>query len=242
MNRIKSVFILGASSEISYSLCKKLIQQGCERFHLISRNFDGMYKLISFLESKGASVSHQINDLLDNISFDSNIVPKISYFDLYIILSGTLGHELDARVDSREASKISMVNYLGLLPWINAIVSDKRINKKGALWIFSSVAGDRGRPSNAHYGAAKSALTTYGEALISRCFKKPFNIRLIKPGYIYTRKTIKIAPKFLCIKPEKIADILINSKNKSGVEFLPFWWGIIVFIIRISPNAILSKL
>ena len=43
---------------------------------------------------------------------------------------------------------------------INEITSDKRITKPGACWILSSVAGDKGRPSNYHYGAAKSALTT----------------------------------------------------------------------------------
>ena len=61
-------------------------------------------------------------------------------------------------VNQIEALKIAKVNYYSLIPWLNAIVTKDRINKIGSIWILSSVAGDRGRPSNYHYGAAKAAL------------------------------------------------------------------------------------
>ena len=80
--------------------------------------------------------------------------------------------------------KINAINYIGIIPWIIEITKKERLHKPGRLWIFSSVAGDRGRPSNYHYGAAKSALTIFSEGLQLSCEKFPFRIRIIKAGFI----------------------------------------------------------
>ena len=164
------------------------------------------------------------NNLLDLISLTKSFSPIIDDYDLYLILAGTLGNEQLARKDTVEATKITSINYLGVIMWLNSIMTEEG-SKNGSLWVFSSVAGDLGRPSNYHYGAAKSALTTYNEGLMARCFK-PFKVRIIKPGYIYTRKTKKIA-RFLCTTPKKVAKILFKTRNKEGIQYIPYWWNLL---------------
>ena len=110
------------------------------------------------------------------------------------------------------------------------------------MWILTSVAGDRGRPSNYHYGAAKAALTIFCEGLLHRLHKKPFKIRIIKAGFIYTSMTIGKAPKILCASKKYVAKILINNPNKEGIEYLPFWWFFVMKIVLILPKSIISKL
>ena len=110
------------------------------------------------------------------------------------------------------------------------------------MWIFSSVAGDKGRPSNYHYGAAKAALTIFCEGLLHRMYKKPFKIRVIKAGFIYTSMTIGKAPKILCASKEYVAKTLINKPHKEGIEYLPFWWLFVMKIVSIFPKSIISKL
>ena len=121
-----------------------------------SRNkFDGKERIYSATQEE--------NDLLENISLKKIFNKEISEYDLYLITAGYLGDDIKARQDPKEALKITISNYLGIIPWIQLITSDERISRFGRLWVFSSVAGDSGRPSNYHYGAAKSALNTYCE-------------------------------------------------------------------------------
>ena len=128
------------------------------------------------------------------------------------------------------------------MPWINKIVTPERLNKNSRLWILSSVAGDRGRPSNYHYGAAKAALTILSEGVLLRSFRKPFSVRIIKAGYITSPMTIGKAPKALCISSERAARILVNQPNRSGIQYLPIWWRVIMFIVRLLPPYFATKL
>ena len=110
------------------------------------------------------------------------------------------------------------------------------------LWVFTSVAADRGRPSNYFYGAAKSALEVFSEGLISRCYKKKFSVRLIKAGYMDSPMAYGKAPKILCINTSRGARLLLKNPFKRGIEYMPWFWNPIMFLIRILPNKIVSKL
>ena len=107
---------------------------------------------------------------------------------------------------------------------------------------MSSVAGDRGRPSNYHYGAAKAGLTNFCEGIMNYCHDKPFKVRIIKAGYIATKMTLGKAPRALCAEPEKLAEKLLKKPNKRGIEYFPNWWFLIMFIIKLLPSALIKKL
>ena len=236
----KSVFILGGTSEIAQEICLNLVQRGTKRIHFVSRNLSKMNLFIQKLSKEfNLEITYQECDLFKE---DFQNPPLVEFFDLYIIASGYLGNSNLANSDLDEALKIAKVNYYSLIPWINAITSENRISKPGAMWIFSSVAGDIGRPSNYHYGAAKAALTIFCEGLLNRMHKKPFKIRVIKAGFIYTSMTIGKAPKILCASKKYIAKTLINKPHKEGIEYLPYWWLFFMKIVSILPKSIISRI
>tara|TARA_Y100001933_G_scaffold247712_1_gene280847 strand:+ start:79 stop:825 length:747 start_codon:yes stop_codon:yes gene_type:complete len=240
LKSFKSVFILGGTSEIAQEICLNLAQKGTKRIHFVSRKKSKINSFIKRLTNEFTlEITHQEYDLLNE---DFKTLPKVGFFDLYIIASGYLGNSTLANDDLDEALNIAKVNYYSLIPWINSITSKDRVSKPGAMWILSSVAGDRGRPSNYHYGAAKAALTIFCEGLFHRLHKKPFKIRIIKAGLIYTSMTIGKAPKILCARKQYIAKILINKPYKEGIEYLPFWWFLVMKIILILPKSVISKL
>ena len=242
MEFFKSVFVIGGSSKVAYSICVKLAQNGCKRFHLVSRDLNRNNDLIQYLKNNyEVNITQEVNDLLLDNAFKRNSLLKIGFYDLYLIASGSLGDGDLARVDAREALRINSVNYINLLPLITTITNNSRINSRGSLWVFSSVASDRGRPSNYHYGAAKAGLTTFCEGILLRCQNKPFSIRIIKAGYIDTPMA-KSAPSFLCVSPEKVAEYLMRRPHKRGIEYLPWWWIIVMFIVRLIPAKFASKL
>ena len=242
--KINSTFILGGSSTVARAICTELAKNHhCKRFHLLSRNIDRNQELIDILEKKyNAFITQEKIDLIESSNIQNFITPKVDNFDLYIITAGSLGEANLARVNSKKALEITASNYTGIIPWITSIVSEERISKKGMLWIFSSVAADKGRPSNYHYGAAKAALTTFSEGLFLRCQGKPFSIRIIKAGFITSPMSKGKAPNFLCINPRDLAPKLLRNPNRRGIEYLPWWWILIMSLIKIMPGSIVSKL
>ena len=236
----ESVFILGGTSEIAREICLNLVKKGTRKIHFVSRQPTKNNLFIKRLTSEfDLEIINQEFDLLkDNL----NIQSSVGFYDLYIIAAGYLGDSLLANDNTDEALNIAKINYYALIPWINSITSEKRISKPGAMWIFSSVAGDCGRPSNYHYGAAKAALTVFCEGLLNRLYKKPFKIRIIKAGLIYTSMSLNKAPKILFVSKKFVAKTLINKPYKEGIEYLPFWWIFVMKIVSILPKFIISKL
>jgi short-subunit dehydrogenase len=194
-------------------------------------------------KTHGAEVSLECTNLLDDASLTNGRIVNVGAdFDLYLITAGSLGDAERARDDAREALAITAANYTGLLPWLTAIATPERLARPGRLWVFSSVAGDRGRPSNYVYGAAKAALTIFCEGLLLRCHGKPFAVRILKAGFMATPMTEGKAPAVLCASPEAIAQALVNRPNRRGVHYLPHWWIAIMSIVRVAPESLLARM
>ncbi len=242
-SKILSAFVLGSTSEVAKAICRVLAQRGCRQFHLVARNFDANQALVAELqEHYGSAVTSEHTDLLADASSERPKVVQVGDFDLYLIAAGSLGDADLARTDPAEALRITAANYAGLIPWLTGIATPERLARPCRLWVFSSVAADRGRPSNYHYGAAKAALTAFCEGLLLRCHGKPFAVRIIKAGFMATPMTVGKAPPALCVSPEFVARNLLRRPNKRGVEYLPFWWSPLMLVIRLLPAPLASKL
>ena len=235
--------MLGSTSEVAKAICRALGSRGCRRFHLVARNGESNEVFARELaQSYGAAVSTEQTDLLADCSLSPVRRPEVGDFDLYLITAGSLGDAELARDDAAEAQRILATNVGGLIPWITAIATPQRLARPGRLWVFSSVAADRGRPSNYHYGAAKAALTALCEGLLLRCHAKPFAVRIIKAGFMATPMTVGKAPPALCASPESVAQDLLRRPNRRGIEYLPWWWSPLMRLIRVLPAPIASKL
>lgn len=235
--------MLGSTSEVAKAICRELASRGCGRFHLVARNVDANEAFARELgESFGAAVSTEQTDLLADSSLNSVRRPEVGDFNLYLITAGALGDAELARDDAAQAMRILAANVGGLIPWITSIATPERLAKSGRLWVFSSVAADRGRPSNYHYGAAKAALTALCEGLLLRCHGKPFAVRIIKAGFMATPMTLGKAPPALCASPESVAQDLLRRPNRRGIEYLPWWWSPLMRLIRVLPAPLASKL
>ena len=143
---IRSAFVLGSTSEVAQAICRELAGRGCQRFHLVARNGEANQQLAAELEQRfGAAVSTETTDLLADAALEPARQPEVGEFDLYLITAGSLGDAELARSDTAEALRITAANYAGLLSWLTAIATSERIARPGRLWVFSSVAADRGR-------------------------------------------------------------------------------------------------
>ena len=237
---IRSAWVLGSTSTVAIAICRGLAEGGCRRFHLVARNLERNQPLASELSDRfGAEVSCESVDLLA----PEPLQPQFAeVFDLYLVAAGNLGDAERARTDAAEAQAITQANFTGLIPWLTAIVSPERIQQPGALWVFSSVAADRGRPSNYHYGAAKAGLLRFCEGLLLRCHGTAFAVRILKAGFIASPMTDGKAPPALCASPEQIARDLLRKPFRRGIETIPWWWRPLMAVVRRLPARVAAKL
>lgn len=237
--KINSVFVLGSTSFVAQDICRELANRGCKKFTLYGRNRKKNEQFKNELQDKfDVLVELFFFDLLN----DKLHIPDIHEHDLYLISVGILGDTKIAISDYNEALKIANINFTNLIPWITKITSNERLSKFGRLWIFSSVAGDIGRPSNYHYGASKSALTIFCQGLFYRTHNKPFLIRIFKAGYLATPETLSLTSKKLCLNTVHLAKRILDSPNKEGIEYLPWWWFVVMNLLRFLPPAIISRI
>ena len=238
---IKSTFVLGSTSAIAMVVCNELAIKGCNKFYLVARNLEKNKLLANQLRKKfNANVVTKEIDLENEKSI--NEIANINNYDLYLIATGYIGDSKKAIYSYSEAKKITFSNYLGILPFISEILKDINMNHHTRIWILSSVAGDKGRPSNHYYGAAKAALNIFCEGLFYKYRETKVSIRVIKGGYVLSPMTLGKVPKKLCITPKNFAKKLISNPNKRGFEYIPGWWKIIIFFVKIMPGRFISKL
>ncbi len=236
----KSVWVLGSTSDVAVSICNELAKNGCKKFHLISRRkLDNQFLVKNLKLYDGITINLQELDLLE---IENEINVEIGEYDLYLITAGYLGDNNLAIYDKKESSKILKINFISLIPIIQNIISNLDFTKETSLWVFSSVAADLGRPSNFIYGAAKSALTTYCEGLTHKFINSKLKVRVIKAGYIDTKMSRGKTLPFLTIKPKLVAKHLLKSLKKSGVEYFPKWWKLIMIFVKLLPAKLVSKL
>lgn len=241
---MKTVLILGASSEVALALADQLAEKSCDLI-LAARNSERLAAVKNDLTIRfGIKVNLAEFDALQpatHKNFYENLNPKP---DTVISVFGYLGDHARAIADWEETAAIVTSNYVGAVSILNVIANDFEKRGEGTIVGISSVAGERGRQSNYLYGSAKAGFSAYLSGLRNRLFKSGVQVITVKPGFMKTRMLgdMKTSP-FLTAQPDKAAALIIRAmhRRKDVVYVLPIWkW--IMLIIRNIPEFIFKRL
>jgi short-subunit dehydrogenase len=114
----------------------------------------------------------------------------------------------------------------------------------GVIAIISSVAGDRGRQSNYVYGSAKAAVSAFASGLRQRLYPKGVRVVTVKPGFVDTPMTAAIKRKgALWATPDRVARDIVRAMDRgTPVIYTPWFWRIIMFVIRSVPETVFRRL
>jgi short-subunit dehydrogenase len=85
--------------------------------------------------------------------------------------------------------KLNQVNYLGVMNGLACILPAMQSEQSGQILLMSSVAGYRGLPDAAPYGATKAALINFAEALYVPLKQQGVRLRVVNPGFVTTPLT-----------------------------------------------------
>lgn len=241
---MKSVLILGASSDVAIALAEEFAKQN---YNLVlgARNHNRLQALKSDLEIRYNLQCRLLEfDAVDHdrhMEFIKNLedIPSVT-----ICCFGYLGNQEIAENSSEETMRIINVNYVGAISILNIIANIYKIKNSGCIIGISSVAGERGRASNCIYGSAKAGFTTYLSGLRNRM--SPFGVNVISviPGFINSKMTSHLTlPKLLTSSPRDVAKSIVNAYNrKKNIIYVKSVWRWIMLIITLIPEFIFKKL
>lgn len=247
----KTALILGANSDIAKSLIY-LFAKNKYNLILTSRSSNNLKNLKSDLEIK-------FNIKVNNIDFDIlntdqhenfynslNITP-----DVVVSAIGLLGEQNKAFENFSHSKEIIDTNLTAQISILDIIANDmKHKNSKSenktlySIIGISSVAGDRGKPDNYTYGAAKAGFTVYLSGLRAALKKYDINVLTVKPGVVATKMTENLSfPKLITANPDNVAkDIFKAYKKLKYLIYTPKYWYFIMGIIKMLPEKIFVRI
>ena len=140
--------------------------------------------------------------------------------------------------------RLMAVNYQGVVNGLAAVMPAMISRAEGQILVTASLAGYRGLPRAAPYGASKAAVINLAESLQPELALKGVSLRVINPGFVKTPMTDKnrFSMPFL-MTPEAAVDAIMKGLERRGFEITfprPFAW--IMKTLRLMPHRLFLAL
>jgi len=243
---MKKVVIIGATSAMAAAVAKIYADQN-SRLFLVGRNTEKLTSLANDLLVRGADkvgmFELDVNDVSQHSAMLVEAEQCLEGLDTVLIAHGTLpDQKLCEQITSIALSEFN-TNATNTIALLTEIANCFEQKKSGVIAVITSVAGDRGRPSNYLYGSAKAAVSTFLEGLRARMFKVGVHVLDIRPGFVATPMTQDLdLPKLLTVEPEIVANSIVKAIDKrKDIIYTPFFWKYIMMIIKNIPQNIFKK-
>ena len=244
---MKRVLVIGATSAIAHA-CARLWAAERAEFFLVARDPAKLEQNANDLAARGAAAVH--THLLDLNRFEHHdhlldaCFSRMQAVDVALLAHGTLPDQAACERDVARTLDAFSTNGLGVIALLTALANRMEAQGHGTIAVISSVAGDRGRPGNYVYGAAKAAVTTFCSGLRARLYRSGVHVLTIKPGFVDTPMTAGLQlPTLLVASADSVARRIHRGVEKRRDElYVPGFWRPIMFIIRSIPEAIFKRL
>lgn len=244
---MKNVIIIGATSAIAGACARLWAAQGSS-FFLVGRDAEKLDALGHDLRVRGASAAHPFvmdaNDVAAHAAMVAAAVQALGRLDIVLIAHGTLPDQSVCEADTATAVREFMSNGLSAIALLTVLANELERQRSGAIGVITSVAGDRGRPSNYLYGSAKAAVSVFSDGLRARLFKAGVSLTDIRPGFVATPMTQGLAlPALLVARPETVAKRIVTGiERQRDVLYAPAFWSVVMWGIRSIPRAVFHRM
>ena len=237
------ILIIGATSAIAAEVARRYAGRG-DALYLIGRNPDKLRTLSTELGAAvTGSVSADFDETDDNADRVRCAIAALGTVDIAILAHGLLGDQRETENDYRAAEQTIRTNFLSmvslLIPLSNALIHQGH----GRIAVLSSVAGERGRPRNYTYGAAKGALTIYLQGLRSRLRGSGVTVYTLKLGPVDTPMTVEHRKNASFSTVDRVASGIVSKLDRrDGVAYLPWFWAPVMGVVRLLPEPLFQRL
>ena len=233
---MQRVLIFGATSAIAAEVAA-LHAGRRDRLHLVGRNADKLAAVAG--RCAGAEVSTQRADLAELEANEALVESALAALggavDAVLIAHGDLGDQLASERSFAEAESILRTNFLSVVSLLIPLANHMERAGAGRIGVITSVAGERGRPRNYTYGAAKGALNVYLQGLRTRLYAANVGVTTLKLG--------PVDKHALFGKPSQVAKDIVHAMDTGKAEaYVPAIWAAIMPVVKSTPEAVFQKL
>jgi short-subunit dehydrogenase len=215
---------------------------------LLGRNSDDLERSAADLSVRSASdsVGSVVCDLENTETFASAIDAArkaLGGLDAVVVTAGVFATQEELEADSALAERLLRINFSNTVMFCEAAKKALLEEGGGALCVFSSVAGERGRKPVILYGAAKAGLTRYLEGLDHKHRADGLRVVTVKPGFVKTSMTAGLVPPPFAGEPDAVAQRVLGAIDRGvPVVYAPAPWRLIMAVIRALPRAIMRRI
>lgn len=242
-----NIFISGATSAIAQAWARLYAAQGAG-FYLLGRDANKLDIVKDDLLARGArEVRLHAVDMALVQDYGSIVAQLYSHWPMVDVALFAQGSLSDQRALEKDISAVRSMFELNAMSYMlpASLIAERMAQAgSGSIVLVSSVAGDRGRQSNYFYGTSKAAVTTFAQGLRNHVFKRGVHVLTVKPGFVDTPMTASMEKGGpLWATPEQIAECIEKGlQKKKDVIYAPWFWRIIMLVIRHIPEIIFKRL
>ena len=169
-------------------------------------------------------------------------VEALGGLDRVLIAHGYLGDQIESERDARYAARIIDTNLTSVIASLLPVVAHVEAAGAGHVAVITSVAGERGRPRNYTYGAAKGGLTRYLQGVRSRLYGSGAFVHNIKLGPVPTPMSEGHPQNFLWGEKGRVADAIVRAmEGRRHVVYVPGRWRWIMALVRVLPEFVFQR-
>lgn len=243
---MRGIVIVGATSAIAQACAQRWAEPGT-RFFLVARNGARVQQIADDLVARGSAATCwtlDIDDIAAHAPMWQAARDNLGQIDIVLIAPGTLPDQKACEASVEHSIREIQTNGLSIVALLTLIANSMEQQRGGSIAVITSVAGDRGRPSNYVYGSAKALVSSFCEGLRARLYKAGVTVLTIKPGFVATPMTAGLAlPAPLVASPERVAaDIDAAIAKRSSVLYTAWYWRWIMLVIKSIPAGIFRRL
>ena len=143
-----------------------------------------------------------------------------------------------------EFRQLVETNLMGTVNGLDPIMKVFLARRSGHIAVVASLAGYRGLPGAAAYGATKAALINMCEALKPDLKKSGVKLNLINPGFVETPLTAQndFPMPFLIPVEEAVAHIVRGLERSDFEIAFPVRFAFLMKVLRFLPNRLFFAL
>jgi short-subunit dehydrogenase len=237
--------ITGASSGIGAALAERLARHG-DHVILVARRLRLLQEVAEEIAKAGGSSEIAVCDVTIGEAARACVdeaLRKHGRIDRLILNAGGGSRTAPEHLTSADMRASLDLNLFGVVNFIEAALPALLAQGSGQIVAIGSIAGYRGLPHAASYGAAKAALMNYIESLRIDLAPRGIAVTLVAPGFIVTKDTKKQRAKPMSMRVERAADLLTTAilARRPYVSF-PWTLAWIARFMRLLPASLYDGL
>lgn len=184
----KIAWVTGASQGLGRALAVELVREGWH-VAISARNEAKLQRLARTAPDRLLPLALDVRDLDATQAALERIEQELGPVQLAILNAGTHHPEPAQQFKASTVRELIELNLIGTCNGLEVLLRRMRAQQQGHIAVVASLAGYRGLPSAAAYGASKAALINLMEALRLDLATEPIRLQLINPGFVKTPLT-----------------------------------------------------